>query len=512
MRWEIEKKIDALIDDEIGTIFKDAPFRISLVYPSPYNVGMSSLGYQTIYRILNARPDVVCERAFLPDDTELHRRSRTPLLTFESKRPVDEADMVAFSVAYETEIIGLLECLDLSGIPLRSVDRGDGWPLVVFGGPLTNSNPLPVAPFADVIVMGEGEELIQVVIDWWKNSRSRDAFLADIATLPGIYVPSIHGEVLRPIAQIQDGLLPAYSQIITPNTELANMHLVENARGCHRGCTFCVMRRTTNGGMRAVSADRVLATVPEYATRVGLVGAATSDHPEILTIMERLVESGREVGLSSLRADRMNPALMELLKRGGARTLTIGVDGTSARMRKVAQKGIKDTQIVKCAEYVRDFDLKLLKLYMVFGYPEETMEDIEELIEFVSELSEICDIALGLSPLVSKKNTPLDGIAFQDEKFLEAKIKRLHEALGRKMDIRSTSVRWAWIEHALAQGGWEMADAAEMAWKEGGSFGAWKKAIKRYQKSTTILARPTSDRLQAGALLGEVLPVPPSSL
>lgn len=511
MRWQIEQNIDALVDAEVGTIFKDAPVRVSLVYPSPYNVGMSSLGFQTIYRLLNARPDVVCERAFLPDDPELHRRHRVPLLTFESKRPVDEADVVAFSVAYETEIIGLLECLELSGIPARSAERGDGWPLVLFGGPLTNSNPLPVAPFADVIVMGEGEELVEVVVDWWKNSATRSQFLRDIAALPGVYVPSIHGEVLRPIAQIRDDLLPAYSQIITPNTELANMHLVENARGCHRGCTFCVMRRTTNMGMRAVSAERVLATIPEHATRVGLVGAATSDHPQILTIMREIIDSGRELGLSSLRADRMTPEFIAELKRGGARTLTIGVDGTSARMRKLAQKGIKDAQIVRCAEFVRDFDLKLLKLYMVFGYPEETMDDIEELIDFVGELSQICNIALGLSPLVSKKNTPLDGIAFQDEKFLEAKVKRINEALGKRMDIRSTSVRWAWIEHALAQGGWEMADAAEMAWKEGGSFGAWKRAIKRYRKDTTILARPTSDRLQAGALLGTVSPIPPSA-
>jgi len=147
---------------------------------------------------------------------------------------------------------------------------------------------------------------------------------------------------------------------------------------------------------------------------------------------------------------------------------------------------------------------------MVFGYAEETMEDIDEMIDFVGELTKICDIALGMSPLVSKKNTPLDGIPFQDEKFLEAKIKRLNETLGRKIDVRSTSIRWAWIEHALAQGGWEMADAAEEVWKDGGSFGAWKRAIKKHRKSTTILARPTSDRLQSGALLGDVPVLPPS--
>jgi radical SAM superfamily enzyme YgiQ (UPF0313 family) len=419
-RWDLEQTIDDLLDDEKGTIFKDAPTRIALLYPSPYRVGMSSLGYQTIYRLLNLRDDVVAERAFLPDDPEAYRDSRTPLFTMESKIHVSEPDIIAVSVAYETEVLGLIESLDLSGIPLRATDRDERWPLVVFGGPLTFSNPLPVAPFCDVMVMGEGDELINVIIDAWHEAGSREELLADLAPLPGIYVPSIHGEKLVQVAQSSDAQLPAYSQIITPNTELSNMHLVENARGCHRGCTFCVMRRTTNGGMRTVSPEDVLATIPDYAERVGLVGAATSDHPEIKTIMRALVDRGLGMGLSSLRADRLDDEFVALLAAGGARTLTVASDGTSDRMRKVAKKGIKDKHLRRCAELVRDHDLKLLKLYMVIGYPEETEDDFHQMIEFIQELSEICDIALGMSPLVAKKNTPLDGSPFYDTKKLES--------------------------------------------------------------------------------------------
>jgi len=500
-RWDIEKEIEDRLDDEIGTIYKDAPMRVALVYPSPYRVGMSSLGYQTIYRELNERPDVVCERSFLPEEPEDYRVANLDLFTYESRMRVSEADIVALSVAYETEVLGVLESLDLAGMPLRSKDRGDGWPLVVFGGPLTNSNPLPVAPFCDLMVMGEGEELIHVIIDRWSETRSRQQFLEDIALLPGIYVPSIHGEVLRPIAQVRDTKLPAYSQILTPHTELSNMFLIENARGCHRGCTFCVMRRTTNGGMRCVSPEDVLSKIPDEAERVGLVGAATTDHPQLLEIMRPIVESGRGVGLSSLRADRLTPEFMKLLTRGGARTLTVASDGTSARMRKIAKKGIKDKHLLRAAEFVRDYDMKLLKLYMVFGYPEETMDDIEEMIDFVGELSQICNVALGLSPLVAKKNTPLDGVEFQDRKFLEKKIKRIHKAFRGSVDIRSTSARWGWIEWHLAQGGWDMADAAEQAWRDGGSFGAWKRAIKAHQKQMAPMARPESERLTPGAFL-----------
>lgn len=509
-RFDLHTMIRERLGDEDGTIYKDAPFRVSLIYPSPYNVAMSSLGYQTIYRLFNERDDVVCERAFLPDDVEAWRQARAQLITYESQRPAGDADIVAFSIAYETEIIGFLECLDLSGIPLRAKDRGKGWPLVIFGGPLTNSNPLPAAPFADLIVMGEAEELIHVLVDWWKASKSREAFLEDISVLPGIYVPSIHGEVLRPIAQVQDSNLPSYSQIRTPHTELSNMHLVENARGCHRGCTFCVMRRTTNGGMRTVEPDRVLATIPENARRVGLVGAATTDHPKILEILEGIVDSGREVGLSSLRADRLTPEFMDLLKRGGAQTLTIGSDGTSARMRKLAQKSIKDHHIIRSAEYVRDFDLRLLKIYMVFGYPEETMEDVDEMLDLVEGLAKICKIAIGLSPLVAKKNTPLDGVPFQDAKVLDAKFKRIQNRVGKDVEVRSISVRWAWVEYMLAQGGWDMADAAEEAWREGGTYAAWKRAIARHRKGAAPLKKPVNDRLTPGALLGDVPDLPPS--
>lgn len=499
--WELEQEVDARLAAEQGTIRKDGLLRVALVYPSPYRVGMSSLGFQTIYRILNDRPNTVCERSFLPDEPEAYRRSRTSLFTYETKMEVAAADVVAFSVAYETEILGVLECLDLAGIPLRAADRGDGWPLVLMGGPLTFSNPLPIAPFADAIVMGEGEELVNVVLDRWREATDREKFLDGLAELPGMYVPSRHGEVLRMVAQVADGVLPAYAPIITADTELSNMHLVENARGCHRGCTFCVMRRTTNGGMRTVAPDKVLATIPEHATRVGLVGAATSDHPQILDILRSIVESGREVGLSSLRADRLTSEFVELLARGGARTLTVASDGSSARMRKIARKGIKDEHLIHAAELVREFDLKLLKLYMVIGYPEETMDDIQQMIEFVGELSTICNVALGMSPLVAKKNTPLDAVGFEDAKSLEAKIKAVHAGLGRDVDIRSTSVRWSWIEYQLAQGGWDMADAAEQAWREGGSHGAWKRAIKQHQRKAAPVRRPVDDRVRRGAML-----------
>src|SRR3954470_16834561 len=158
--WELRQALRARLHDEDGAIVREAPRRVALVYPSPYHVGMSSLGFQTIYRELNEHPGACAERAFLPDDVEAQRRGRAPLLTYERQRPVQDFPVLAFSVAYELELAGMLEMLDLCGLPLLREERGEGHPLVVAGGPLTFSNPDPLEPFADVLVQGEAEELV----------------------------------------------------------------------------------------------------------------------------------------------------------------------------------------------------------------------------------------------------------------------------------------------------------------------------------------------------------------
>ncbi|HZN96063.1 MAG TPA: radical SAM protein, partial [Myxococcales bacterium] len=173
-RRQVVEQIQARLKDEQGTLYRDAPLPVALCYPSPYHVGMSSLGFQTIYRELHQHPGVTAERAFLPDDAEAveaHRRTRTPLLTYERQRPVRDFPLLAFSVAYELELAGVLEVLDLCGLPLLREERGDGHPLVVAGGPLTFSNPDPLEPFADVLVQGEAEELVHRLVDEVAGAR-----------------------------------------------------------------------------------------------------------------------------------------------------------------------------------------------------------------------------------------------------------------------------------------------------------------------------------------------------
>lgn len=490
-RRELLNVIRDRLQDERGTIFKHARLQIALTYPSPYSVGMSSLGYQVIYKILNERQDTSCERAFLPDDVEAWRRSNAPLVTYETQRPVSDFPIIAFSLAYELELPGLMECLSLSGLPVLASERDASHPLVVVGGPLTFSNPVPAGPFADVMIIGEAEEAILALLDAYEGSAGdRQGLLKALAGQPGFYVPSIHGETPPPVIAANNALLPASSVILTPHTELANMHLVESERGCHRSCTFCVMRRSTNGGMRLASPEAILATIPEEAPKVGLVGAAVSDHPKLVQIVRSIVESGRQVGLSSLRADRMNPELMSWLARGGYRTITVAGDGASERLRIMMMKHIRAKHLRRTAELVREHKLKRMKMYMIVGLPNETYDDLDELIELGREISAICPVAMGISTFVAKRNTPLDKQPFVPIKEVERRLKYLRRGLGGRLELRATSVRWAWVEYCLAQGGFEMGLAARDAWEAGGSFGAWRKAIKRHGGAPEGTAAP----------------------
>ena len=461
------------LDAEVGRIEKDAPRRVALVYPSPYRVAMSSLGYQQIYRSIQAMPEAMCERAFLPDGGD---RPGTPIeapVTYEGLRPLNAFGVVAFSVAYELELAGLVRVLDAAGIGALRDERGDDAPFVLAGGPLTFSNPWPLAAFADAIVMGEAEGVVEHAIASIAGASSRQAAREALAGHPNIFVPGISAE-LAAIASADDALLPAYSAIRTPHTELSDMFLIEAERGCSRGCTYCVMRRSSNGGMRIVPKQVVLETIPSDARRVGLVGAAVSDHPKIAEIVRELAERGAQVGLSSLRPDRLKDELVEALKLAGYRTLTTALDGPSERMRQIIERRGREPHYVLAAERAKKYGMKTLKLYLMIGLPGETDDDIDECVRFVGELSRIVPIALGIAPFCSKRNTPLDNMPYAGVKTVQARLSRLKRGLQGRADVRAVSARWAWVEYVLAQGGEPEGRALARAVRAGGRFADYR--------------------------------------
>ncbi len=490
MAWEVLSQIRKRVGEESGVLYKQSPVRIALCHPAPYSVAMSSLGFQTIYREIHLHSGCAAERAFMPDHPEEYRKNSVPILTYEGETPLSDFPVVAFSIAYELELTGILEMLDLSGIPLLRADRTSKHPLIIAGGPLTNSNPVILAPFVDLVILGEGEELIHTFLEAYA-ADGREGLLTRFSGFQGCFVPGFTRD-LPPIAKVCDERLPAYSQILTDNTVLSSMFLVEPERGCSRGCTYCVMRRSTNGGMRSVPPDKVLSLIPESARRVGLVGAAVTDHPQIKEIISKIVGGGRGIGISSLRADRLSEDLVQLLSQGGYRTLTTASDGASQQLRDGIHRQTTERHLMHAAEMVRNARLRRLKLYEMVGLPGETMDDIHELVRFSLELTKIAPLSLSISPFVAKRNTPLDGAPFESISSLTAKLAQIRSGLKGKADVRPISPRWAWVEYMLSQADESAGLAAMDAWKEGGSFSAWKRAFAR-REVKTYRSRPVYD-------------------
>jgi radical SAM superfamily enzyme YgiQ (UPF0313 family) len=470
------KQIRERLDAEIGTIRKDSPEKVALLYPSPYHVAMSSLGFQTIYREINESPGRSAERAFAPDDLEVH--GPAPLLTYESMRPVGDFPIIGMSVAYELELAGVVQSLTLCGVPPLAIERSDHHPFVLCGGPLTFSNPLPLAPFADAILMGEADETIHQALDILFSVTDKHERLRLLAErIPSCFVPALHGDAMPAGGKCEDARLPAYAAIRTPNTELRNMFLLEAERGCSRGCAYCVMRRSTNGGMRIVPLETILARIPEDATKVGLVGAAVSDHPKICELIETLADRGIQTSLSSLRPDRLSDRFVAALRKAGHTALTTASDGASQRLRDTINRKTRERHLVEVAQRAREHGMKRLKLYMMVGLPDENDADIDELIAFGLEVSKIIPLSLGIGPFVSKRNTPLDGLPFAGMDVVEKRLNKLRRGVRGRVDVRATSARWAWVEYVLAQGGAAEGLAVYHAVRAGGAFADYKRAF-----------------------------------
>jgi len=400
MSWNLKAKADRLLAQEEGTTRKDWGGRVAfaLVYPNSYAVGMSNLGFQTIYRHLNALPDVVCERVFLPDPEDMgeYQRTRTEPFSLESKRPLREFDLVGFSVTYEGDYVNVVRLLRMAAIPARAEARQPQDPIVLMGGVCAFANPEPVAPFMDFVVVGEGEEIVAELVAAYRatfgsvrpGERRRADLWARLETVPGVYLPQRYDVAYAadgtPAGIMPRGAAPAVvrkrrlqdvdgfrtvSQLRTPNAEYGHLALLEVGKGCGRGCRFCLEGEIYRP-VRHRSLDALRETVRELrkdTTRVGLVGACVSDYPWIGGLMKVLEEEGLEVSISSIRADSVTEELVAALKRGGHRTLTVAPEAGTERLRRVIRKNITDDQLYETCELIRRHGIPNLKCYFMIG-------------------------------------------------------------------------------------------------------------------------------------------------
>jgi radical SAM superfamily enzyme YgiQ (UPF0313 family) len=523
MSWSLKEKADRLLAQETGTIRKDWGGRVSfaLVYPNTYAVGMSNLGFQTIYRHLNALPDVVCERVFLPDPEDLpeYRRTGTGPFSLESKRPLRDFDLVGFSITYEGDYINTLRLLGMAGIPLRPEDRRPEDPVVLMGGVCAFANPEPIAPFMDFVVVGEGEEIVGEIIAAYRDAvgttslgaPQREALMDRLTPIPGIYIPrryavsyGIDGTMAtaRPQAGAPAVVMKrrlkkvdefrTISLLRTPNAEYGHLALLEVGKGCGRGCRFCLEGQIYRP-VRHRSLDALRDTVREIkkdSTRVGLVGACVSDYPWIGGLMKVLEEEGLEVSISSIRADSLTEELVSSLRRGGHRTLTVAPEAGTERLRHVIRKDISDAQLYDACDLVRAHGLPNLKCYFMIGLPTETDEDILAIPSLATRLLERLRVpspkgepfgrlTLSISSFVPKPWTPFQWVPFDSVSRLESKLRTIKAGVRRFPNVRvlHENPREAYLQALLARGDRRVADFLERAARLEGD---WRTALREW--------------------------------
>jgi hypothetical protein len=474
--WPDRETRKRWLEAERGTIFKDAPLRVTLAYPNTYGVASASLGYQVIYRSLNAEPEVSCERTNLPEDAQAALLAGRRLVSIETGRPAGNCQVFCVSMAYELDLPNLVRMLEMAGIKPLASERDDTDPLVVVGGPVTSSNPFPLHPFADVIALGDGEALLPPLLGALRGARGKREVLELLEGVPGFGVPALTGLADPGWATAEVEHLPAYAQIVTQHSELPGMFLVEANRGCPRPCTFC-LARVMYGPNRNSDPDKLLASIPGWADRVGLVGAALSDYRHTKRIARELAGRGVRLGVSSLRADTIDEELAAILRDGGLRTFTVASDAPSQRLRDYLKKGITEEHLEKCARIARDLGFAGLKVYMMIGIPGEEDSDYVELVRFMRHLASYTRVVVGMSPFVPKRHTPHFGDRYAGVKYVERRLAWLQRELRGHVEIRNVSAKWAWVESVLALGGPETGLAAMLVARDE-SYGAWRGALK----------------------------------
>lgn len=509
------EKIRRRLEKEIGAIYKPhaGRLRFALAFPNTYYVGMSNLGFQMVYRLLNDRDEAVCERVFLPDAADLDdlMRSRMPLFAIESQTPVRDFDVLAFSVSYELDYPNVLRMLSLSGLREEASERTSTDPLVIAGGPAVTFNPEVLAPFIDLFVIGEAEEVLPELVDILGKHRrgDRSKLLEKLARVQGVYVPSFYEPRYKEDGTVREVRAargapdrvrrrwapslepyPATSAILTPETEFSNMILAEVARGCGRQCRFCAAGYTFLPP-RARAAAAVLEGIhrmEEKAAersaahpRVGLLSASVFDHPSSLLVCQALVDRDRLFSISSTRPDTLDRDIAGILHRGGHETLTIAPEAGSDRLRLVINKAISHDDILAAAVTAWDGGFRRLKLYFMVGLPTETVEDVAGISALVRQIADMFKwerLTVSVSCFVPKPWTPFQWAPMEGEKQLAEKIATVRRALRsvRRVETTGESAREAVAQGVLARGNRKLRDALLISTTENVS---WRVAFRR---------------------------------
>ena len=494
--WRLVQKAKRILEKERGTVLKPwgGKIAICLIYPNYYHVGMSNLGFQTIYQFLNAEDDIVCERAFLPGPEELqeYHNSQTPLFSLESQKPLSDFDILAFSISFENDFINILTQLELARIPLQSHHREREYPLVIAGGVAIFLNPEPISEFFDLFVLGEGEEVIKEFLEVYRSTflekgvKEKDDLLKKMANVEGIYVPKFYRvtytedgriEEMEPDSGIPQHIkrrwireidrFPTRSTLFTSDTEFKEMAMIEVNRGCPRGCRFCAacfvyhpFRNRTLPLLESLSEESLLKD-----PRIGLAGTAVSDYPHLLPLCQSILSHQGGISIASLRIDGITRSLVQCLKEGQKQTVTIAPEAGSERLRKMLKKGYSEEGILKAIDILIENGLSQIKCYFMIGLPSETEDDVRAIVLLAKRIhhqmlsnrksqGERWRLVLSVNPFIPKPATPFQWESLEEVALLKRKLKVIQSGIkGEKgIEMIHDLPKWAYIQALLSRG------------------------------------------------------------
>ena len=487
-RKDLIDRLQELYKDEDSrvTVNPHAGQKVAIVYPNTYFVGMSNLGLHIIYEEINLRNDSVGERIFLPEKKELeaYDKTKTPLMSVETQRPMHQFDVVAFDVTFEMDYFHIPLMLRHGRVPIMGKDRTEFDPIVIAGGPCATFNPEPFADFIDAFIIGEGEGIVSRVLDIIRDGKmeglDRHAILRQLANISGVYVPSLYVPIYN-----EDGAFKGYdiaegvpktikrhfemltsggeTVVATNYTEFGAMYIIEVARGCGRHCRFCMA-----GYCFRVPRVRPLDILKEGVERaeklgkkVGLMGAAISDYPEVDELVNYIRSKDMRYSCASLRADSLTQAVVDGLADSGQKTITIAPETGSERLRRVINKGISEEHLQNAATLSAKSGIQHMRLYIMIGLPTETDEDIEAIVGLAERTQAHMEkvgckgrLTLSINPFIPKPFTPFQWMAMDNQKVVEKKLQYIKKALqkNRRIEVLVESPKEAYIQGVLARG------------------------------------------------------------
>ena len=519
MSWKLKRKYNDVLADEEGYQKKiwGELLTVCLAYPNYYRTGMPNLGFQTVYSLINRQTSFLCERVFLPDpdDETAFVSGSIPLFSLESQKPLSEFDIIAFSIPFENDYPTILKMLSMGGITLSAEERKDTEPLIIGGGVSVTLNPEPLADFFDLFLLGEAEEVLPEFLRVFEDScrlghKRNELLFRTQRDVEGAYVPKYYRVYYRAAHLIEDirpvdAALPVKiktrhisdintftteQSISTPAAEFKELFLTEVSRGCRRGCRFCAA-----GFLYRPARFRSLETLePSFVRgmggqkKIGLLGTAVSDHPDLPSLCRFIMEQNGEVALGSFRLDRLDSELASLLQKSRVETVSLAPEAGSQRLRDVIRKGITDEDIFRAVELLIEHGILNMRLYFMVGLPTETEEDIDAIIDMIKKIKHhvmkisagrrrFKRITLSINQFIPKPFTPFQWLPLEDINAVRKMMRKIENALRKESSVKVIHdlPKWNYIQALLSLGDRRVSGILFSAHTNKGN---WPKALK----------------------------------